>query len=94
MATRCDGESHYGQAPTKPRGKPDKIGEQEITAQLNGIQNLLEFVVISVKKLGMSEAGLKVQQSNMIRRKPSTIEQGDCYKLSDSNLIFSNKGEV
>jgi hypothetical protein len=69
-------------APTKPRGKPDKIGEQEITAQLTGIQDFLEFTVISVKKLGISEALLKVQQSDMIRRKPSTIEQGNCYKLS------------
>jgi hypothetical protein len=73
-------------APNKPRGKPDKIGEQEIIAQLTAVQDFLEFTVISVKKLGMSEAVLKVQQSDMIRRKPSTIEQGDCYKLLDSNL--------
>ncbi len=73
--------------PTKPRGKPDKIGEQEITAQLTGIQDFLEFTVISAKKLGMNEAVLKVQQSDMIRRKPSTIEQGDCHKLSDMQLI-------
>jgi hypothetical protein len=73
-------------APTKPRGKPDKVGEQEIIAQLTGIQDFLEFNVISVKKLGMSEAALKVQQHDRIRRKLSTIEQGECHKLLDANL--------
>ncbi|MDG1286358.1 MAG: hypothetical protein P8P30_02210 [Rickettsiales bacterium] len=69
-------------SPNKPRGKPDKIGEQEIIAQLIGIEGFLEFTVISVKKLGAGEAPLKVKENDTIRRKKSTLEQGDCHKSS------------
>lgn len=68
-------------APNKPRGKPDKIGEQEIIAQLMAIQNVLEFKVITVKKISSGDAELKVQENDNIRRKKSTIEQGFCHKL-------------
>lgn len=69
-------------APNKPRGKPDKIGEQEITAQLIGVDDVLQFTVISVKKLGTSDAPLKVKENDTIRRKKSTLEKGDCCKLA------------
>ena len=38
-------------APNKPRGKRDKIGEQEIIALLISIKDVLELKVISVKNL-------------------------------------------
>lgn len=68
-------------APNKPRGKPDKIGEQEIIAQLMDIHDVLEFKVISVKKISSGDAQLKVQENDNIRRKKSTVEKGFCHKL-------------
>lgn len=70
-------------APNKPRGKPDKIGEQEITARLVNIEDVLEFTVIGVKNLSSDEVPLKVKENDHIRRKHTTIEQGFCRKLSD-----------
>lgn len=70
-------------APNKPRGKPDKISEQEITAQLISTQDVLEFKVISVKKISSGDAISKVQENDNIRRKQSTIEKGLCHKLVD-----------
>ena len=69
-------------APNKPRGKPDKIGEQEITAQLIGIEEFLKFTVISVKKIGTDDAPLNVKENDTIRRKKSTLEKGNCHKLT------------
>lgn len=68
-------------APNKPRGKPDKIGEQEITAQLLSHEDVLEFKVISVKKISSGTADLKVQENDIVRRKQSSLEKGDCQKL-------------
>jgi len=68
-------------APNKPRGKPDKIGEQEIVAQLIEMKEFLQFKVISVKKLDSGDAPLKVKEGDVIRRKESTLKQGDCCKL-------------
>lgn len=70
-------------APNKPRGKPDKIGEQEIIARLIKIQDVLELEVISVKKLSSGDTPLKVKESDAIKRKKTTIEQGSCHKLLD-----------
>ncbi len=68
-------------APNKPRGKRDKIGEQEITAELIGATDVLEFKVMSVKKLSSDDTPLSVQENDHIRRKQSSIEKGDCRKL-------------
>ncbi len=68
-------------APNKPRGKPDKIGEQEIIAQLMATKDIWEFKVISVKKISSGDAELKVQENDNIRRKKSSIEKGSCHKL-------------
>ena len=46
-------------APNKPRGKPDKIGEQEIVAQLTEVQDFLQFNVISIKKLSGCDSTTK-----------------------------------
>ena len=66
--------------PNKPRGKPDKIGEQQITAALVDIGKLLEFKVLRVTKLSHGEAQLKVKEGDSIQRKKTTIEQGACHK--------------
>ncbi len=68
-------------APNKPRGKPDKIGEQEIIAQVTGVEDVLEFTVISVKKLDKGAAPLKVKEADIIRRKKTSLDKGDCHKL-------------
>ncbi len=67
--------------PNKPRGKPDKIGEQEIIATLVSLEEVLEFKVISVRKISSGDAELKVQKDDNIRRKKSTLEKGFCHKL-------------
>lgn len=70
-------------APNKPRGKPDKIGEQQITAQLVAAGEFLEFRVLEVKKLSPGDAPLKVKEGDNIRRKKTTLELGQCHKLLD-----------
>jgi hypothetical protein len=67
-------------APNKPRGKPDKIGEQQITAKLMVIKEFLSLKVLSVKKLSTDEAILKVKEGDEIRRKKATLKQGMCHK--------------
>jgi len=67
--------------PNKPRGKRDKIGEQEVTAKLIRQSEFLEFKVISVKKISSDDSLLSVQENDEIKRKQSSIEKGDCYKL-------------
>ena len=71
-------------APNKPRGKRDKIGEQEIIAELLSIKDILEFKVVSVKNLSSNDTPLSVQANDEIRRKQSSIEKGDCHKLLKS----------
>jgi len=69
-------------APTKPRGKRDKTGEQQITGELFTRTDFLEFKVISVEKISDGDAQINVAEGDMIKRKKSTIEMGDCHKLS------------
>ena len=71
-------------APNKPRGKRDKVGEQEIIAKLINITHNFEFRVISVKKLSSCETLLSVKQTDQINRKQSSIQKNDCYKLLES----------
>jgi len=71
--------------PNKPRGKRDKIGEQQIIGELITRTDFLEFKVIEVKKLsGGDNAQLVVKADDMIKRKKSTIELGNCHKLTTS----------
>lgn len=71
--------------PNKPRGKPDKIGEQMVTATLIAMNELAELQVISVKRLSLMEGAedepSKIKQNDMIRRKISSIKNGECQKL-------------
>jgi len=73
-------------APNKPRGKPDKIGEQMVTAKLLVMGEPAELQVIDVQRLslveGAQDAPSKIRKDDMIRRKVSSIKNGDCHKLS------------
>lgn len=68
-------------APNKPRGKRDKIGEQQIVAELIGIDDLLELKVISVEKLSGETASSSILVNSLIKRKQSSLEMGNCFKL-------------
>jgi len=68
--------------PNKPRGKRDKIGEQKIIGELITRTDFLEFKVINVEKISKGDAMIKVAADDVIKRKKSTIELGDCHKLS------------
>jgi len=68
-------------APNKPRGKRDKIGEQEIIAKLTAKTDVLEFTVKNVEKISSGDAPLHVQAGDIIKRKLSSIEKGNCQKL-------------
>lgn len=68
-------------APNKPRGKRDKIGEQEIIAELISMDDVLELKVMSVKKLTGDDVRLSVQENDQIKRKQSSLEKGACHKL-------------
>lgn len=67
--------------PNKPRGKRDKIGEQEIIADLKDIKDALEFIVLDVKKISTAPADLKVKKHDIIKRKLSSLALGNCQKL-------------
>ena len=68
-------------APNKPRGKRDKIGEQEIIALLINLTDFLELKVISVKRILSNDIELSVKKDDEIKRKKSSIKKGDCRKL-------------
>ena len=67
--------------PNKPRGKPDKIGEQQIVAQLITADEVLELSVTQVTKLSGGLAPLKVKVGDNIRRKKTSLKRGLCHKL-------------
>jgi hypothetical protein len=75
--------------PSKPRGKPDKIGEQMVTAKLIVIGEPTELQVIEVERLslvaGAADVPSKIKNGDMIRRKMSSITGGDCQKLSQES---------
>ncbi len=67
-------------APNKPRGKRDKIGEQQIIAQLMTAGEFLNLKVISVEKISTDNAALKVKEGDDIRRKKTSLALGKCHK--------------
>ena len=75
-------------APTKARGRPDKIGEQMVTAKLITLGEPAELEVIDVQRLSLMEGAKdtpsKIKKGDMIRRKASSIKSGDCQKLQES----------
>lgn len=68
-------------SPYKPRGKRDKIGEQEITAKLISITDVLCLKTINVTKLSSESIILNVKENDEIKRKQSSIQKGTCQKL-------------
>ncbi len=67
--------------PNKPRGKPDKIGEQQIMAKVVKVEEFIECSVISVQNLGQGNVPIKVKENDSIKRKKSTLALGNCHKL-------------
>jgi hypothetical protein len=72
--------------PNKPRGRPDKIGEQMVTATLKTLTHeLAELQVIDVTRLsliaGAQDVPARIKKDDIIRRKVSSIKSGDCHKL-------------
>ncbi len=72
--------------PSRPRGKPDKIGEQMVTATVATLGEPVELKVIDVQRLslidGAADVASKIQKNDMIRRKLSSLASGACQKLS------------
>ncbi|MBL8640977.1 MAG: hypothetical protein JNL76_02560 [Alphaproteobacteria bacterium] len=68
-------------APSKPRGKPAKMGDQQITAEVTHAGEFFELLVLNVAKIA-GGGTIKVKAGDEIRRKSSTIAIGDCYKRS------------
>jgi len=66
--------------PSKARGKPNKMGDQRVTAQLLATGEFFELEVIEAIKIS-GGGTIKVKAGDKIRRKKSTIiDLGDCYK--------------
>jgi hypothetical protein len=72
-------------APNKKRGKPDKIGEQLLTAEVKALGDVLELHIRAVEVLSLdagAQAPPGVKAGDNVRRKISTIERGECQKQS------------
>ncbi len=69
--------------PNKPRGKRDQIGEQEITAILLNRTDFLELKVVCVEKILGDDAPITVKVDDVIKRKKTSLEKGNCNKLMD-----------
>ena len=70
-------------APTQKRGKPDKIGEQILTAEVKALGDFLQLHIQTVEVLSLDEGAIPppgVKAGDHVRRKISTIERGDCHK--------------
>ena len=68
-------------APNKPRGKRDKVGEQEIIAKLIRAKDILEFTIINVRNISPDNILLSVKENDEIKRKQSSVQKGVCQKL-------------
>lgn len=71
--------------PRKKRGKPDKIGEQILTAEVLAVGDFLQLHVRAVEKVFLEEGAgkhvLTVKTGDTIKRKKSTIERGKTERL-------------
>lgn len=69
-------------APNKPRGKPDKVGEQFVTAKVISAGEIYELSVIAVENCDpKSSVAMKIKQNDQIRRKETSLARSDCHKL-------------
>jgi hypothetical protein len=72
-------------APTKKRGKRDRIGEQLLTAEVKTTGDSLELQVQAVEILSLDNGAAAppgVKPGDSIRRKKSTIEMGAAEKMA------------
>jgi hypothetical protein len=72
-------------APTKKRGKRDKVGEQMLTAEVKALGDSLELHIREIEVLSVDAGatpppGVKI--GDTVRRKKSTIELGEVERLS------------
>ena len=65
--------------PSKARGKPNKMGDQRVTGTLISVGEFYVFDVTEVIKISGSGT-VRVKAGEQIRRKPSSIALGKCYK--------------
>lgn len=71
-------------APNKPRGKPDKIGEQMVTAIVVSIADVIELEVQDAQNMSRDgDTAMKVKSGDRIRRKITSIAKSDCHKLQE-----------
>lgn len=72
--------------PSKPRGKPDQIGEQAVTAKVIMLGEPVELLVVGIKQLSLKDGAQntpsKIKPGDNIRRKLSSILSGGCQKLA------------
>lgn len=69
--------------PNKPRGKPNKIGEQRLTGKVLSAGEFFEIEVFTVVKLTARAAHMNVKAGDTIRRKKTSIALGTCHKQTD-----------
>ncbi len=70
-------------APTKRRGKRDKIGEQQITAELISRGDVFEFKVIAVKEISnKGKDPSSIKENDIVRRRKSSIDLGNCHRAN------------
>lgn len=71
--------------PRKKRGKPDKIGEQILTAEVLAVGEYFQLHVRAVEKVSLEEGAgkstLTVKIGDTIKRKRATIERGNTERL-------------
>lgn len=68
--------------PTKKRGKPNKMGDQQVTAEVLSVGDFYEFLVMDVFKVA-GGGTVKVKIGEQIRRKATSIAMGDPYKKAN-----------
>ena len=68
--------------PDKKRGKPTKMGDQRVTAELLADGEFYVLYVIEAIKTGGSGT-IKVKSGDEIRRKPTSIAMGNPYKKAN-----------
>lgn len=76
-------------APNKPRGKPDQIGEQLLSAEVKAIDEYLELQIQSVEVLSIDKSeksSSNVKVGDQVKRKKSTIERGDCHRFKAEQI--------
>lgn len=65
--------------PSKARGKPNKVGDQRVTAELLAVGEVYVLDVHEVTKTGGSGL-VRMRTGEQIRRKASSIAIGNCFK--------------